>query len=303
MKRKVSIAIGALQRRFGDMRALEIAKEIGADAVDFDISGGRWDCSKPDGIYSKSDDEIIDYFSSLKKRADEIGLEVGQTHGRIVAFHNDEEYNALHLKNARIDCIATATLGAPVCVMHNVTTGRLGTEAKREDYHKLSLEMFSQVIPMAISNGIKIATETFGDSPSHGCVDFFGQINEFLIDFNRISSVPGLAEGFTMCADTGHSNKAMRFGEPTPGDVIRLMGKNVTCLHLNDNDTLTDQHKIPGTGTIDWKDVFDALDEVGYCGNYNMELSLGHFGRNFIVETAEFAVKVMRFMLKERYGE
>ena len=81
-----------------------------------------------------------------------------------------------------------------------------------------------------------------------------------------------------------------------------MMGKNLTCLHLNDNDTLTDQHKIPGMGTIDWNDVFDALDEIGYKGNYNMELHLPQYGDNFIVEMAEFAVKVLRHMLTERYG-
>ena len=95
----------------------------------------------------------------------------------------------------------------------------------------------------------------------------------------------------------------MRFGNPKPGDVIRLAGRNLVVLHLSDNDTLTDQHKIPMTGTINWRDVFDALDEVNYQGNYNMELNLIHFGKKFAVETAAFAVKVMRFMLDERYGK
>lgn len=93
-------------------------------------------------------------------------------------------------------------------------------------------------------------------------------------------------------------NKAMRFGNPTPANVIRRLGDSVKILHLNDNDTLTDQHKIPRTGTIDWKDVFAALSEIGYDGVYNMELNLRHFGNNFLCETAEFAVKVMRNMLE-----
>ena len=95
----------------------------------------------------------------------------------------------------------------------------------------------------------------------------------------------------------------MRYGNPTPADVIRRLGKSVTLLHLNDNDTLTDQHKIPQTGCIDWNGVMDALDEIGYGGIYNMELNLRHFGDNFLIETAEFAVKVMRNMLTERYGK
>ena len=94
----------------------------------------------------------------------------------------------------------------------------------------------------------------------------------------------------------------MRYNNPTPADVIRRLGNDVTVLHLNDNDTFTDQHKIPMTGTINWNDVFDSLDEIGYSGVYNMELNLRHFGKEFIVVTAEFAIKVMKHILNERYG-
>ena len=92
----------------------------------------------------------------------------------------------------------------------------------------------------------------------------------------------------------------MRFhNNPTPADFIRGMGNNVKCLHLNDNNTLTDQHKIPFTGTIDWDDVFSALSEIGYDGVYNMELNLRHFGSGFEIETAEFAIKVLRHYLSK----
>ena len=56
------------------------------------------------------------------------------------------------------------------------------------------------------------------------------------------------------------------------------------------------------TGCIDWNDVFDALDEIGFDGYYNLELFLHHFGVSFRKETAEFAIKVMRHMLDTRYG-
>ena len=95
----------------------------------------------------------------------------------------------------------------------------------------------------------------------------------------------------------------MIYSNPTPADVIRMLGGNISVLHLNDNDTFTDQHKIPMSGTIDWNDVFDALDEVGYNGIYNMEISLNHFGKDFQIEEAAFAIKVMKNILKDRYGE
>ena len=76
-----------------------------------------------------------------------------------------------------------------------------------------------------------------------------------------------------------------------------------TILHLNDNDTLTDQHKMPLSGTIDWKEVFLALKETGYSGVYNMELTLDRYGKELAVDHGAFAVKVMRELLSSVYGE
>ncbi len=308
MKRKVSFSIGRLQVLYGDERALEIAKEIGADAVDFNLCGKRWDYQNPESIYSKSDDEIIAYYTKLREKAENLGIEIAQTHGRIEGFKNIPEEDEALIKNARIDCLVTKTLGAPVCVMHGVTTIFLGPDADPELYRDLNFTMFNRIIPFAKQYGIKIATETFGDAKGGGeggyhCCDFFGNAKEFIDTYNRICAEGDNADYFTVCVDTGHSNKATRFDNPSAADVIRMNGKNISVLHLNDNDTITDQHKAPMTGCIDWNDVFDALDEVGYNGIYNMELQLAHFGKGFEIETAEFGIKVLKHMLKTRYGD
>ena len=304
MKHKVSISIGELQSQFGDRKALELAKEMGADAVDFNTCGGDWDYRNPKSIYSKSDDEIISYYTDLKKYADSIGLEIGQTHGQIKGFVGKKEDDDALIANGRIDCMAAAALGAPYVIIHSVTTIFMGPDCPPKTMHDLNFDMFNRLIPFAKKYGVKIASETFGDATGLGCCDFFGNLDEFQKSFNRVRAVSDNADWLTTCVDTGHSNKATRFnGNPSPADVIRILGPNVSALHLNDNDTLTDQHKIPMTGTINWRDVFDALDEVNYQGNYNMELNLIHFGKKFAVETAAFAVKVMRFMLDERYGK
>ena len=57
------------------------------------------------------------------------------------------------------------------------------------------------------------------------------------------------------------------------------------------------------TGCINWEDVFDALDDIDYNGYYNMELSLGYFGKEYMAETAEFAVKMMQNYLDRRYSK
>ena len=299
LERRVGISIVRLQKVYGDKKALEIAKEIGADAVDFSLD--NMDYRNPDCLYSKGDKAVATYYGELKAYADDLGLIISQTHGKLPGFINNEEEDNALVENSRLDCLATAMLGAPVCVIHNASSISQGANPAHELMHRLSFDMFTRILPYAKQYGIKIATETFGDAVMYSACDFFGNIEEFMKAYENIKAIAEYRDYFTVCVDTGHSNKAMRYGNPTPGDVIRRIGRDIDVLHLNDNDTLTDQHKMPMTGCIDWDDVFDALDEVGYHGVYNMEIKLAHFGDDFLVEHAEFAVKLLRYMLKKRY--
>ncbi len=303
MKRKIGIAIGSFQYKFGDKEALRISKSIGADSVDFTLEGEECDYRNPNSVYSKGPEAVRAYYTELKEYADSLGLIIGQTHGKLPGFRNIASEDEALVKNTELDCLATACLGAPVMIVHNATSIFLGANPDPELMHALSLDMFSKILPFAKENGIKIATETFGDAVRYSAVDFFGDIDEFEKAYYNVKQIEELRDYITVCVDTGHSNKAMRYNNPKPADVIRRLGKEVTALHLNDNDTFTDQHKMPLTGTIDWKDVFDALDEIGYDGIYNMEVNLNHFGKDLVVDTAEFAVKVMKNILKERYGD
>ena len=288
-----------MQNLYGNENVFEIANRVGADCVDFNLYSDEFDCEKTGSIYSKSDNEIIEYFSGLKRKADQYGIEVAMTHGRGSTFKNIPEWDNRVVKNARIDCLATSVLGAPVCVMHGVSNCSFPKDVDPELLRKLNFELFTTVLPFARQYGIKIATETLGDAPNHGCCCLLGCTD--IKTYDKICEEGGFDDCFATCMDTGHTNKAMRFDNPTSGNAIRMIGESLIALHLHDNNGLTDQHKIPLTGSIDWKDVFDALDEIGYNGVYNLEISLDCFGKGIEIETAEYAVKVMRNFLNTRY--
>ena len=59
MSKKIGITTGLFQELYGEKQALRIAKQCGADCVDFSIFEEFYDCTKPDNIYSKSDEEIL----------------------------------------------------------------------------------------------------------------------------------------------------------------------------------------------------------------------------------------------------
>ncbi len=298
----VSVSTSALQRRFNDERALEIAALAGAGGVDFNLC--RQDFRDKSSPYSLPEKEMLAHYKALGEKAQKLGIRFVQTHGRISGFRNDKTEDEALIVNAEKDIKITKLLGAPVCVFHTATTIFMGVNAEPSLMHRLNDEMFTRLLDIAAKYDIKIATETFGDATGLDAVDFFGQQSEFVSAYKRVSESSKNGKLLRVCVDTGHSNKATRFEQPSPADVIRELNGAVEVLHLNDNDTFTDQHKIPTEGCIDWDDVFNALDGIGFDGVYNMEIEYGHDGETeaeIIGETVR-SVQTMRRLLDERYG-
>ena len=299
----ITLSVEAMPGLYTEKEAIKLAKDAGADGVDFSLlSRGLYNSAVPDSIYAKSDEELYEHFKDLGDYARSIGLIVGQVHGKSSGFKNIPEEDEIMVENIRKDILATKAMGAPICVVHTTTNIYMGANPDPKLMRELNFQQFTRTLPYAKEQGIILATETFGDAVRHACCDFFGQADEFIKGFNRVAAFNNYeyADNYAICADTGHSNKAARYNQPKPGDVIRMCGRHVKALHLNDNNSFIDQHQYPGAGTIDWKDVFDALEEIGYSGTYNLELHLDHYGPKFMPEYAAFSVKVLRELLRQR---
>ena len=304
MKKRIGISTFEFQAKYGDKGALKIARELGVDAVDFCTSGKKFDITNPDSIYSRSDKEIVDYFTDIRNYADSLGVEIVQTHGRLRLLLPDEKRSEECLEMARKDLLAAKALGAPVTVMHGVQTNVWGQSISAEQMRRWHFERFNKVLEYAKEYGVKIASETLGDAPNFACVDFFADADEFLDVYERINAHGDNAGWFTLCIDTGHVRKAERYGTLGVGDFIRKIGAGkISCLHLHDNNGLTDQHRPPFTGSIDWEDTLNALDEVGYDGVYNIEAVYNCFLEGFELETARYAVELFRFALDKHYAK
>ncbi len=304
-RKKIGLSIGEWQWRYGEKTALELAKEVGADCVDLDLCGS-YIFGKEGNLYNRSDDEITSYFTEIGTYARSLGLEISQTHGRIRGLYGDPEEEERTLKGARLDCIATRALGAPVTVMHTCNTYRMGKDAPSEAMYQKNVQTMSNALRYAKEYGVLLATETFGGG-GYQCIDFFGEAEHFLKGYADVAVLPGGEDHFTVCIDTGHCNEAAYYSQVTPAEFIRRVGAaigghKISVLHLHDNDGRSDQHKMPFSGSIDWKDTLDALDEVGYRGVYNLELKLSYYGKELWKEHAAFAIKVFRRFLTERYG-
>ncbi len=278
---------------------LRHAKDTGLDAVDLGLN--PFSVADDRSIYATGDEtQITAYFRALREYADELGIAICMTHGRIAGYRTDPAHNRDELASFRWDALATAVLGARFCVVHSV---HLGLDAAPEDQRRLNRQMMEDYLPLAKRYGVRLAMETLGDTHAadgRDGVDFFGDFDEYFRAFEEVARVGDNRDWLCACVDTGHTNKTVRFpGQIPPGEFIRRLGDRVQCLHLNDNNGLTDQHKVPLSGTVDWQDVLAALQEIGYAGDYNMELNLRFFGKQPATMDAyeRFAVQVMREML------
>lgn len=66
-----------------------------------------------------------------------------------------------------------------------------------------------------------------------------------------------------LSVDTGHAYYAHgRTGAPPVDYFIRLAGKRLAHIHIQDADGYADRHWAPGEGSINWQSVFAALTEI-----------------------------------------
>jgi sugar phosphate isomerase/epimerase len=66
------------------------------------------------------------------------------------------------------------------------------------------------------------------------------------------------SDRFRLCLDVGHVNV---WSELSHAEWVARMGRRLAHVHLHDNDGTADQHRPPGSGTIDVDALFAALDE------------------------------------------
>lgn len=290
--KKLSISCGSIVRKYGIERGLEICKKSGFDAVDYDLEAYRLN----DDIYSGSEDAFVSHFTRIKSVADSLELEIGQTHGRCESYDPVDTARAdwFH-KITEKDMKASAILGSPACVVHFINSSRFGKQPA-EKMRQISEEMYNNIIPFADESKVKIALETFGAARVSGdrIRDFFADPDEFLWQYNNMKT-----KYKTICVDTGHTHEAGSFWVPPVEDMIRKLGSDISILHLHDNTGHWDDHLLPGMGSINWPAVFDALDEIGYSGNYNCELRINFFG-DMLEDFVSFAGKYMRKFVDSR---
>ncbi len=205
----------------------------------------------------------IDFFGNWRTRPretagilEDAGLKVWSVHGPRTGWDLGNAEDALRTKAVEISAnsfAAATAVGANVVVLH--------CNIRRPDYPESGFfehmartrRSLETLAARAHDQGIRIAVENMNGLPGRRPGSDVQDIRTLIED---------LGDHVGICFDTGHSNGA----HMPVADQIRLAGDKLFTLHLNDTGGVfgSDDHFIPGEGTIEWSSVLQALDDVQF---------------------------------------
>jgi len=130
---------------------------------------------------------------------------------------------------------------------------RLEDPTDRETEWQLAVDGLREMAEYAEEKGVKLA---------------FEPLNRFETDLVNV-----VDQGLKLISDVGAPNLGfhldtfhMHLEEKDSAAAIRKAGDRIFHFHACEND-----RGVPGTGQVKWKEVFEALAEVGYDGNVVIE--------------------------------
>jgi sugar phosphate isomerase/epimerase len=188
-----------------------------------------------------------------------------------------------------------AILGIPWVVLHPTNISLIEYERTIESI-AYNREFIHSILPYLEKTGVGVALENVMDRNFNGQEKLnrrFGSVPEELCDLIDAIGHP-LVGG---CWDTGNGHVQ---GLPQ-GSSIRMLGKRLKALHIQDNDGMKDPHLLPFYGTINWTESMAALRDIGYSGDFTYEVhnairilpdSLRGTALKSAVEIAQYLIEV-----------
>lgn len=251
-----------------DESAIRLLAEVGFDCVDISL----FEHHKDEDIWQLPDDEFDCYFRHLAEVAKECGVKIDQTHAPFPTWDfKDPEEDARRMEALKLSIRASSILGARYTVIHPGPTYLNKYGANAALVREINMEHYNKLRPFLEEYGIMCAIENmFSRDRTAGriCPTVCSRAEELASYIDELGS-----DCFCACLDIGHANLIHCDGYETVNhaDMIRILGKRLKALHVQDNDCVDDNHLAPYSGNFDWESVCDALREVKYDGVFTLE--------------------------------
>lgn len=280
---RLSIETYVLHKRYGDEKAIKMLKNAGFDSVDYSYN------------WLKEDDETLGenyvaYAHKLKRLLDENGMVCNQAHAPFsVVYGSSFDKTDKNYEQIVRSMESAAIIGAKYIVIHSLKV------PEGVDVFDYNLQYYKSFQPYCEKFKIAVAIENL---PNYGARigEFYpGRLHTPELLYKMLDALQ--SPWFVVCADTGHAG----ITGVEPQDLIRGLDRDVLkVIHVHDNDYVTDKHMLPFMGKFDWEKIMQALKDIDYAGDFNLELPyfLDKFSDDLIEDALAFAAKVGRKLIR-----
>ena len=229
--------------------SLEYIRKAGFRYADYNFG---CDYGSEHGVYAKDYER---YFESIARKTEELGIKLIQSHAPMGKPLTD---GGILLKDT-LRCVeACGAWGIPNLVVHSGYAKGLSPEQTREK----NKEFFMPLLERAEKYQLNILIENFNKM----CVDGLYWVDNATDLLRMVEYIdhPLLHAVW----DTGHANMQ----EMPQDEELRLLGKHVRALHVQDNFGNADSHLVPFLGTLNLDAVMTGLTDIGYDGYFTFEV-------------------------------
>lgn len=241
--------------------ALRAFRRAGFQVIDMNLCGH----TRNDGTLTRSDWQ--DWCHRMRDTADALGLELSQAHAHYFLMPAENVPSEWDTEMLRRSVEAGKILGTRWMVFHPYSCNE-GPWYSYARSRQVNLDLFRTYADWCGGSGVHIAIENMIERKDR--TRRYCSATEELIDLVDALNDPI----FGICWDTGHAN----MNKVNQCEALRLIGKRLHALHINDNHGENDDHLTPFSGNIDWPPIVQTLREIGYEGDFTYEDFRSHNG-------------------------
>ena len=250
---KLSTPTGHLHGIFGLEKTIDILAGAGYDAIDFSQSEKF--------VYEA--DSGKDYYTEIRKYAEDKGVYFNQSHAPFASSFSDEEKNKKRFREITESIKRASYLGVENIIVHPCQHLEYAQEDSPEKLFEYNMEFYKKLVPYSEEYGVKIAVENMWQYTGYINHSTCSRPDEFIRYIDELNN-----DCFVACLDIGHAALVRE----DPDEFIRKLGnKRLKCLHVHDVDGTNDSHTLPYYGKINWEKVMKALAGIDYEGDLTFE--------------------------------
>ena len=195
--------------------------------------------------------------AQARRVVEDIGMSFDSVHGVFGPQHDpsnpDEAVRLAAMETYRTEGKLALALGGTMVVVHPAPIASSPVAVTQTEAVARSDSMLKTMEELAVVGERLGVTYLFENLPGQY---LFGSVPVELAAMIRRLDHPRVR----MCFDTGHAHMIAR--EESVADILSQCLDVVAYIHVNDNDGRSDEHLLPGHGTIVWDELAPQIDRL-----------------------------------------